>query len=98
MQKSAPEILCVTQDPAAWFKRILLFLDTTSVSPLPQREKRVKHEKSWHTHTVNQMGWGLGETESFIFMSGLIFKYIFPCLLYTFPFLCSHYTPQSVFL
>lgn len=71
MQRSAPEILCVTKDPAAWFKSILLFLDSTSV--LPQREKRIEHKKSWHTHTVNQMGWGLRETESFIFMSELIF-------------------------
>lgn len=88
---------CVTQDPDAWFKSILLFLDSTSVSPLPQREKRIEHEKSWHTHTVKWMGWGLRETESFLFMSELNFNIFFLVCYILFHLLCSHCTP-SVFL
>lgn len=50
MQRSAPKIFCMTQDPAAWFSSVFASLDCTSMSSLPQREKRLEHVKKIGTY------------------------------------------------
>lgn len=73
MQRSAPKIFCMTQDPAAWFSSAVASLDCTSISSLPQREKRLEDVKKIGTyHGSNALGPDRDRT-LYISVSDLIF-------------------------
>lgn len=95
MQSLAPEILCVTQDPAPRFKSNLLFF--YCVSPLPREKKKVEHEKSWHTHTLWIKWAGAWERQNPLYLCLNYFLIYFSLLVIYFSISCALIAHHKVF-